>query len=1665
MFGNAFCPVLSQPLAVEKEDSSAKESSNPEIELIAMQKRSDDLQALPATDKFEFKPDCQSFFSLKLKELEGRIAKARQSGEKFKLFQSLCDLADFYYLDYEMVEKAEPLLAEAVEVAYQLPEKNVLPDELMAKAKKCAKGDKSMLASLDKASQSMDVNTIAIVFDKLCDFARNHADGSIGPDEIAESVRLNAETAIREVIKRSSALPDALLKQAKFCWQNNREKRALELFKEASRIANQRFGEDSRLACKYHDALTDALVDLQTKDYASSSEAFGLLKNDRKAAEVTLLELLKKRQKLFGPSIEAASVLRMLGGFYREVRDLRRSEICYADAVDMIYCARGCCIEEEAQALHELAGTLFQQHYYAQAEECDRKGLSIRSRLHTKYDREVDGSYSLFSETMSRIPDDDNKRYLARLINLRAEHFGIGSAKVMQGYARLKGANASYEGSAKFADQIVAARKAIYGEKDARFADSLIYQAQQTSNEEERRQIYLSAYSIYKACEKLDTENAAVALIGMIQFPELREYERTKAGDEKLLEATACVSDFLKINRKALELHPSKFLFTLDRLSSAIDDARQLGSDDRAVLARPLVDDCKFFAKQAEQNADWIGTSELITLMQLLARYKLDDDLLKVATSGRSKVSQLGKISFALKLLRRAENLFKDDLTTAVCLSISPDNKLLALLASDNSMRVYNLETKEVKQFAINGRILTLCFNSTGEVIASGDSDGIIQLWDTREGKSIAKVEPLKIEKPAESKPRTYRSFRNEHISNRIEHLTFGDDDNVMVSAGEFGIVFWKKATDGKWTGNLATSGKTNDVTTSSDRRLFTATSDDLLTLWDAHDLKKLGDFPGLKHSRTSAVSHDGKLVAGGNFESFQVWETATGKTIFTPPAFASEAERKVPANIRFSSDNKTLIVSYAGGELSYWNLTTGKLMATKTVVLKYGRSKESAFSINSDGTVIGAVSGSVDIYRAVSGNTVLSKSSFGNLNPEKTANLHSMLKLASPIWNECEPYDKNTYSSHVLGAMWDLSSEFVASFGDSSIQRQLNEPTSRPIPPNGNLYVVCVGINECGWGLNEQIKLPVYIDDSKAILEAIQSKCSNSFDKIEVLNLENRQASMSGIWKAMLEVQKKSDFQDTFVFVFSGVSRKFKDSVALLPWIDKCYGRRGSPFDKCPAYSFQMPTGSREYGLWTTSATSVNPIDDFGYTPLLLTAKAISERARAIKAGKQIFVLNASDSSEIAEAISKINYSKYNDVENYLPERLLLAQSGFGAIRKDQDSEDSNPSSGKNSSIGTMSTRTSSALTTVLIDGLNGKADPSNSGTITAYKLWAYFNGAGKLFAESEAYGSSLLAIRPQSNFTICKIQSSPEVRTAVAISGKKKVPEEVVRRLSSRNLAVFIATNSYDDAANWTELRNPEPDAEQLAAIFQEHYGWETKLYKHPSGVEFGKILDDITNLNYGDGQLFIYIAGHGCFLPKKRIGYIVAKDSDINDARTMISLSDLQDQLSRGECKHVVLALDICYAGTMLDSIAKYMSTQVRAPNGPDIYENASLEKVCKQTSGHDTYKLLAPAIGPAYEGAKGRHSPFADKLIKVLKEGGGQRKPPFLRYNDLAKAAIDTVGDKSIGVAGDFAEHPDSMGEFIIVRKENSNEPVASDSTKPAKPVERDLMELTPQNASE
>jgi len=240
----------------------------------------------------------------------------------------------------------------------------------------------------------------------------------------------------------------------------------------------------------------------------------------------------------------------------------------------------------------------------------------------------------------------------------------------------------------------------------------------------------------------------------------------------------------------------------------------------------------------------------------------------------------------------------------------------------------------------------------------------------------------------------------------------------------------------------------------------------------------------------------------------------------------------------------------------------------------------------------------------------------------------------------------------------------------------------------------------------------------------------------------------------------------------------------------------------------------------------------------------------------------------------------------------------------------------------------------------------------------------------------------------------------------------------IDRKDYVLLFATNQYD---NWTNLVNPIDDAQSVAKVLKEKYGFETEIVLNPTTDQvFNKLRDYAERKFKPQDQLMIFFAGHGYFDDTFGEGFVVAKNSLKNDrAKTsFISHSRLRGVIQNIPTEHILLVMDVCFGGTFDPVIA--------GSRGLDNAKTIDVEFLLRKLSQRTRKYITSGGKEYVSDGIAGKHSPFTLKLLQALTDGGNDG---ILTLSNIKTYVEKLKPEPRLGSFGD--DKPES--DFMFVNK--------------------------------
>ncbi|MEE4296809.1 MAG: caspase family protein, partial [Wenzhouxiangella sp.] len=152
----------------------------------------------------------------------------------------------------------------------------------------------------------------------------------------------------------------------------------------------------------------------------------------------------------------------------------------------------------------------------------------------------------------------------------------------------------------------------------------------------------------------------------------------------------------------------------------------------------------------------------------------------------------------------------------------------------------------------------------------------------------------------------------------------------------------------------------------------------------------------------------------------------------------------------------------------------------------------------------------------------------------------------------------------------------------------------------------------------------------------------------------------------------------------------------------------------------------------------------------------------------------------------------------------------------------------------------------------------------------------------------------------------------------------------------ALIVGINAYSGGVK--SLQSAVADARAIAGCLRDEQGYETRLLTDAEAtvpsileaieVDFLQRLDD-------KSAFLLYFAGHGVALgdgSEGPQGYLLAADARLGDQESWLPMNRLRKALEMLPCRHVLVVLDCCFAGSF-----RWASTRDVMLSGRPLYDS--------------------------------------------------------------------------------------------------------------------------------
>jgi WD40 repeat protein len=256
-----------------------------------------------------------------------------------------------------------------------------------------------------------------------------------------------------------------------------------------------------------------------------------------------------------------------------------------------------------------------------------------------------------------------------------------------------------------------------------------------------------------------------------------------------------------------------------------------------------------------------------------------------------------------------SQSVFAKQLTSILMLAYSPNGKLLATGDVNGEIYLWEIATGEpilcCKGHA--GWVHGLAFSPDGKILGSASSDQTLKLWDTFDGSCL-------------------KTLTGHH--QRVRSIAFSPDGKSIASgSSDATIRLWDIYSGECPNILLGHQSYVWSVAFSPDGAILASGSEDKsIRIWDLATGECLQTLTGHQlWVRTIAFSPDGKLIASGSGDrALKIWEIGTGKCLHTLTGHTQRLR-----SIAFSPDGKLIASGSGDRTVRLWQVADGKCLKT----------------------------------------------------------------------------------------------------------------------------------------------------------------------------------------------------------------------------------------------------------------------------------------------------------------------------------------------------------------------------------------------------------------------------------------------------------------------------------------------------------------------------------------------------------------------------------------------------------------------------------------------------------------------------------------------------------------------------------------------------------------
>jgi hypothetical protein len=295
---------------------------------------------------------------------------------------------------------------------------------------------------------------------------------------------------------------------------------------------------------------------------------------------------------------------------------------------------------------------------------------------------------------------------------------------------------------------------------------------------------------------------------------------------------------------------------------------------------------------------------------------------------------------------------------------------------------------------------------------------------------------------------------------------------------------------------------------------------------------------------------------------------------------------------------------------------------------------------------------------------------------------------------------------------------------------------------------------------------------------------------------------------------------------------------------------------------------------------------------------------------------------------------------------------------------------------------------------------------------------------------------------------QASSPKRSAVVDTKTLPPPQQ-----SGRYFALIVGIDEYQYLPHLRTARN---DAQKLATVLSDQYGFKTQLLLNASRDQIIGALDQYRHSLDESDSLLIYYAGHGYFDEAAGLAYWAPTDAGQDTYARWVEATVITGTAKAIPARHVLVISDSCYSGMLTRDAtlsrptdrANYVQ-RMAGTRSRNVMSSGGNEPVAdSDTPGHDpSHSVFANVL--LQDLRQFQSDEFtAEQLFVQIKEEVGGRSKQLPQYNPIRDSSHEG-GDFVFVRAGHVPEqHPQEVHLAAVVNPEEEAVRAALDTYEDA-----------------